>query len=364
MSPFLPRRRTHDRGGWALLVGCFLPVIRRFHLISDFNGNYGEMLADVAADLLHDSDPRLSLGKIFRRVSPHTSSRIWLAFAPRGERPQLVFAGGLSLNLADLQQPSYSASLSELAARPPGASPLSFEEAPADPVLQLLAQAGVRTLVNYTLSSGARLVGSLVFASHATSGFTPGEMKFHQALADEIAIAFGRDLLQEELARKDLQLLATATELQRAQAELEQIALVASHDLREPVRHLSIYAELLDRSLQPNLDREAAQYLRFLLTSAKRVELLVADLLAYTGIRHDEPSPRPVDPEIVAARVCWRLRELIQQSGAQIRLKPLPALYMGEDDLALFLENLIESCLRRSSPDVTPLICIYSEGTS
>ena len=181
-----------------------------------------------------------------------------------------------------------------------------------------------------------------------------------QAIADQVAVAFDRISLLRALAQNNTQLLSANAELKRAHAELEQIAFSASHDLREPVRHLSIYTELLRRLLGSELTADAARYMQFVLANAKRVELLVADLLKYTGVAHEEPVSRLLDSNLVAEHVCTKLRPLVEQTGTSVLVEQLPAVLMAEDDLEALFENLIENAIVHHRSGVLPEIKIFS----
>jgi light-regulated signal transduction histidine kinase (bacteriophytochrome) len=80
-------------------------------------------------------------------------------------------------------------------------------------------------------------------------------------------------------------------ELRRANADLEQFAYSASHDLQEPIRSVSVYSELLARRYSNLFDEQARQYLRFITGAAQRMEMLVKDLLAYTKSANMEEEP-------------------------------------------------------------------------
>jgi light-regulated signal transduction histidine kinase (bacteriophytochrome) len=149
-------------------------------------------------------------------------------------------------------------------------------------------------------------------------------------------------------------------DLKRAHAELEQIAFSASHDLREPVRHLNIYTELLRRHLESELTGDAARYMQFVLANAKRVDLLVSDLLRFTGIAHDQPISRVLDSNVVAERACMRLRPLIEETRTSVHVEGLPAVLMAEDDLEALFENLIENAIVHHRSGVLPKIRIFS----
>src|SRR5579884_4451530 len=115
------------------------------------------------------------------------------------------------------------------------------------------------------------------------------------AIADGLALALDRLLLKKELAHSNEALLSTHRELQRAQADREQFLFSASHDLREPLRHLILFAELLQTKACDVLNEDCRQYLDILSRSAQRMQSLIKDLVAY--LQAGTP-PEDEEPEI------------------------------------------------------------------
>ena len=85
-----------------------------------------------------------------------------------------------------------------------------------------------------------------------------------------------------ERKKQDDLLQRSNDELRRANADLEQFAYSASHDLQEPLRQVAVYSQLLERKYANQLDGKASEYLGFCIEGAQRMEMLISDLLAYS----------------------------------------------------------------------------------
>jgi signal transduction histidine kinase len=156
--------------------------------------------------------------------------------------------------------------------------------------------------------------------------------------------------LNSEIAhrqRTEVEMVRTNEELRRVNSDLEQFAYSASHDLREPLRMVSIYSELLQRRYSGNLDAQAHEYLRICVEGARRMEALVADLLTYTQAvtPSDEPIV-PVAPNEVINQVLSNLREAIKESCARVECAPLPKVTVRDVHLLQLFQNLISNALK------------------
>src|SRR4029077_19285001 len=114
--------------------------------------------------------------------------------------------------------------------------------------------------------------------------------------------------------------------LTESNSALEQFAYVASHDLQEPLRTMSAYAQLLANKYGGKLDADADQFLNFLLSASARMSALVRDLLAYARLTTEEERPVSVamDEDLEAALT--HLGQAIAESGASVTHDPMPTL--------------------------------------
>jgi PAS domain S-box-containing protein len=152
-----------------------------------------------------------------------------------------------------------------------------------------------------------------------------------------------------ELKRRD-------TELQRSNAELEQFAYVASHDLQEPLRMVANYTELLAQRYRGKLDEKADKYIHYASDGARRMQRLVADLLEYSRVGSQGKSLLPVDANAVLVSVLDSLQALIGGANATVEHGALPLVLADEVQLRQVFQNLISNAIKfrsAAAPHVT-----------
>ena len=113
-------------------------------------------------------------------------------------------------------------------------------------------------------------------------------------------------------------LQARAHDLERSNSELEQFAYVASHDLQEPLRKVASFCQLLQRRYVGQLDARADQYIEFAVDGAKRMQVLIDDLLAFSRVGRVERAPALVSCASALSRRRVNLTAEIRESGAVI----------------------------------------------
>ena len=149
-----------------------------------------------------------------------------------------------------------------------------------------------------------------------------------------------------ERRRAEVELRSRADELARSNRELEQFAYVASHDLQEPLRTVSGFAELLSLRYRGKLDGEADEYIGFVTTGVQRMKSLIEDLLAYSRVSREHHQLRPVELGRLLAHARANLQGSIAASGATIEVGPLPVLRGDAAQLTQLLQNLIGNAIK------------------
>jgi PAS domain S-box-containing protein len=146
-------------------------------------------------------------------------------------------------------------------------------------------------------------------------------------------------------------------ELKRSNAELEQFAYVASHDLQEPLRMVASYTQLLARRYDERLEGDAREFMAYIVDGAGRMKQLIEDLLAYSRVGTKGIDFKPVPAEASLRRALFNLRAAIEEAGAVITHDPMPTLPADEMQLGQLFQNLIGNSVKFRSA-ATPTIHI------
>ena len=146
---------------------------------------------------------------------------------------------------------------------------------------------------------------------------------------------------------RQYEIRARQQELIQANADLEQFAHSASHDLREPLRSISIYSEIVKRRYAHLLDEGAREYLGLIGSSARRMDALLDDLLLYAQASSiSENTAEPVSSAMSAQIAIENLAGAIGESGAEITVGEMPAVRMRQSHLAQLFQNLIGNAIK------------------
>jgi light-regulated signal transduction histidine kinase (bacteriophytochrome) len=178
----------------------------------------------------------------------------------------------------------------------------------------------------------------------------------------EVIIAYGLAFRQqlEERRRAEEALARQAEDLARSNAELEQFAYIASHDLQEPLRMVVSYTQLLAQRYRGKLDSDADEFIAYAVDGALRMQSLIIDMLAYTRVGRGDKEPEPTDCELVLDRALGDLRAAIDESGAHVTHDPLPTVSADESQLGQVFQNLIGNAIRFRGED-PPRVHISAE---
>ena len=144
----------------------------------------------------------------------------------------------------------------------------------------------------------------------------------------------------------------TTAELTRSNRELEQFAYVASHDLKEPLRKVRVYLQLLERRQQGRLDEEASQFIAYAVDAAGRMQTLVNDLLAFARVGSRARPFVAVDAAAAFDEALANLEAAVRESAASVTRGPLPTVQADATQMVQLFQNLIGNAVkfRRAQP--------------
>lgn len=155
-----------------------------------------------------------------------------------------------------------------------------------------------------------------------------------------------------ERRRAEEALAQKAEELARSNAELEQFAYVASHDLQEPLRMVASYTQLLARRYREKLDDDAMEFIQYAVDGANRMQQLINDLLTYSRVGSRGMEFERVDCSSVLGQTIANLRDKIEATGAIVTNDDLPTVRGDATQLVQLFQNLISNALKFHGSDV------------
>jgi PAS domain S-box-containing protein len=153
-------------------------------------------------------------------------------------------------------------------------------------------------------------------------------------------------------------LAAQSAELSRSNADLEQFAYVASHDLQEPLRHVSVYVQKLAQGYQDVVDERGRRYIRYIVDGATRMQQLTDGLLEFSRVGRSGRQLRPVDLNPVVAAAVRAVSVRAAQAQVVISLPELPHVVGDEDMLYRLFVNLLANAVKFGRADRPPEVGI------
>lgn len=178
---------------------------------------------------------------------------------------------------------------------------------------------------------------------------------YEQVDADRLLLERSLELTSQELIQRNKELRRQAEELARSNADLEQFAYVASHDLQEPLRMVGIYTQLFTRRYH-HLDADAEECIGYVLEGVQRMQLLIEDLLAYSRVGTRGQAFAPTDCQATVSRVLANLQAAIQEAGGVVTFDPLPTVMSDVVQLTQVFQNLIGNAIKFHRKDEPPRV--------
>jgi light-regulated signal transduction histidine kinase (bacteriophytochrome) len=179
-------------------------------------------------------------------------------------------------------------------------------------------------------------------------------MELLRQLADQISIALAQAQLLEAEIRQQQELL-------RSNAELQQFASIASHDLQEPLRKIQTFGNRLKDKYGEVLTDQGRDYLERMQNAAQRMQALIDDLLTLSRVTTKAQPFVPVNLTQVAQEVLSDLEVFIQQNGGRVEVGELPTMDADPIQMRQLLQNLISNALKFHRDEEAPLVKIYCQ---
>ncbi len=180
-------------------------------------------------------------------------------------------------------------------------------------------------------------------------------------IGDDVLVTF----TDHTVAKKaQYQLEKTIEELKRSNANLEDFAHAASHDLKEPIRKINYFSERLKHQFEALLDEEGAKTFERLQVASERMRLLVDDLLEYSHVSMLPREFEEIKLDEKIQKVLDDLELVIKEKGAKITVGKLPVIKGYKRQIQQLFQNLVSNALKYSKPGIAPEISITSQLTN
>jgi signal transduction histidine kinase len=215
---------------------------------------------------------------------------------------------------------------------------------------------GTRSEIALPLKVRGEVIGVLDVQSLESAAFSDEDVGILLTLADQIAVAIER-------TRAENKLKETLADLARSNREIEQFAFVASHDLQEPLRSVSLFVQLLAQHYEGKLDADADEYIGYAVDGAARMKRMINDLLTYSMVGTQGRPFRMIDCCALLDQALAHLAPAIEQSGATVTRDPLPAVMADAEQLVQVFQHLIDNAVKFCREGEPPQVHVSARRT-
>ncbi|WP_245651219.1 sensor histidine kinase [Paramagnetospirillum marisnigri] len=195
-----------------------------------------------------------------------------------------------------------------------------------------------------------------------------GDFTVSGSAASDSSVLAGLDRMAAKLSAMEAERARTLAEmadkneaLARSNADLEQFAYVASHDLQTPLRNIVSYTQLLERRYKTRLDSDADDFIGFIVDNTKRMTRLIHDLLDYSRASRQADPLEPTDARAAVAEALDNLRPDLDRFGVVVQVAELPRVMATSSHLTSLFQNLLGNAIKYRSPDRATRISIAAE---
>ena len=296
---------------------------------------------------------RAALGRMRRMVACQRCSVILFDF-PRGHAHLIAgYAAGAALPAGTVSMDLLSPGEVLRRGTVRSIDDLTALDAPA-PIFRQLREEGMRSVLSVPLLVDAEAIGEINLASNAPNAFNAEHRDIAMEIAAPLAIAIQQARLREELGRQagelERRLAERGAALRAATTELETMLYAVSHDLRDPLRHICGFSQLLLDDAGPAIDPAVQHYAGRIRDGAARMSTLVDDLVHLARVARQDLLRRPVELTTLAEDVVSRLQPETEGRAVEWRIQPLPTVDCDPSLVRLALESLLDNALKFTRP--------------
>jgi signal transduction histidine kinase len=205
----------------------------------------------------------------------------------------------------------------------------------------------MRSFLGVSIRTRERVFGRIYLTEkEGADEFTKLDEEIIIALAAHAGKAIDQTLLLQQVQRAESELRDLNEELIRSNADLQQFAYVASHDLQEPLRMVASYTQLLAKRYKGKLDADADEFIAYAVDGATRMQRLINDLLSYSRVTSQGKEFEQVDCDLLLDGVLSTLRLTIEENRAIVTHDALPKVTADGGQLGQLFQNLVSNAIK------------------
>ncbi|MEO7265312.1 MAG: ATP-binding protein [Ferruginibacter sp.] len=192
-------------------------------------------------------------------------------------------------------------------------------------------------------------LGTLCIIDNKPGNLSPIQIEILKGLGNQVVKLF-------ELRKANVLLLDSQRALENYSEQMKSFAYMASHDLKEPARMVNSFLHLLQNSYSDKLDDKAKKYIEFASDGAKRMTILIDELLTYSLADNVNKTVEKVNIADILNKIIALNKGIIQQSGAVISFGAMPVIESIKTTVEIIFRNLIANALKYQAPGVKPIV--------
>ena len=336
---------------------CALPATKRVNAQSGsapeiLATSHLELIAATANDLLTDSEPKDFLNRLFHRLKDLCRIEVCFSYWVEGGRLKLAFCTGVPEEVCrEIEWLDFGQAVCGTVAEEKRRITAEDIQNTSNAATALVRSLGIQAYCCHPLIADGNILGTLSFGTRCRPIFTDEEVSLMQAVSNQVALATERFLQRRRLAEQN-------EELKRANERLQQFAFAVSHDLKEPVRTVRSYSQLLERRLAPKLAPDEGELLGFVSNAATRLNCFIESLLTFVNVDgRQRGNVEPVDGNVVISDALFVCKALLEEASAEVTVEILPpAVLVDGLQLAQVFQNLISNAVKYRKRTDSPKI--------
>ena len=331
-----------------------------------------KLLSETSSRLLASEDPQAIVEELCRQVMQHLDCHAFFNF--------LVdeIAGKLHLNACagipeeearKIEWLDYGVAVCGCAAR--DGERIVAEDIFNTPDIrtELVRTFGIQAYACHPLEVQGKIIGTLSFGAKTRTHFSAEDLALMKTVADQVATAMQRIRLIDELrnSRDELELRVrdrTAelnsymAKLEHSNQALQDLASIAAHDMKEPLRKVMSFGNMLEHKHGDALGPSGKDYLNRMLHSTERMQSLLTSLFEYSKVTMNPEPFREIDLNDIIQEVLSDLEVRIVKTGGEVHVENLPVISADPSQMLQLFQNLIGNALKFHKPDEKPEVRI------